>query len=345
MSPLVEIRALHKSFVWRHPLYVRQTRRLRAVDGVDLDVARGECLALVGESGSGKTTLVRCMLRLIEPDSGEVCFEGENLRTLSRRQLRRRRQQFQMVFQNSAAALDPRMRVEAILAEPLRLHRIAGRAEIPGRVRDLLRTVDLPESLVARYPHQLSGGQRQRVGIARALATEPKLLVLDEPVSALDVSVRARILRLLADLKQRFRLTVVIIAHDLAMVEQVADRVAVCYLGRVVEIGPRQQVFSRPRHPYTASLLAAVPVPVPGRPKAPVPVSGEVPSPWAPPPGCAFHPRCPLVGRLAGHEQERCRSQVPALVSHADGAAACHFPGQIEGRGRDRKPATPKRPE
>ncbi len=328
MSPLLEVRGLVKTFAsqrgWRRP------GRLTAVDGVDLQIARGECLALVGESGSGKTTLARLMLRLLEPDHGEIRFAGEDLRALPRRELRRRRKQFQLVFQNSAGALDPRMRVAALVAEPLRLHRIVPRPELGRRVKSLLSTVGLAESVAGRYPHQLSGGQRQRLAIARALATEPRLLVLDEPVSALDVSVRAKILGLLAELRQRLELTVVFIAHDLAMVEQIADRLAVLYLGRLVEIGPRQQVFDRPRHPYTASLLGAVPVPDPdrrGRPAASrLAARGEMPSAWTPPSGCAFHPRCPLARRLGEAERRRCVEQPPALLEVGPRhSAACHY--------------------
>ncbi|MEE8525765.1 MAG: ABC transporter ATP-binding protein [Thermoanaerobaculia bacterium] len=334
MRPLLEVRGLRKSFVWKHPFHGGRRRRLLAVAGVDLDVHRGECLALVGESGSGKSTLARCLVRLLEPEGGSVRFDGEDLLGLSRSQLNRRRKRFQMVFQDVAGAFDPRLRIAGILAEPLRVHRIVAKAEIPSRMRSLLAKVGLDTSLLDRYPHQLSGGQRQRLNIARALATEPDLLILDEPVSALDMSVRARLLLLLAELQRKLDLTLVLIAHDLAMTEQIADRVAVLYLGRLVELGSRAQVFGAPMHPYTASLLAAVPDPSAltagslaarrGRRRS---LAGEQPSAWAPPEGCAFHPRCPVARRLDEAARRRCCTDRPALVTAAGlQAAACHYP-------------------
>ncbi len=334
MKALLEVRGLVKTFASRRRFGGGSRARLTAVDGVDLAIARGECLALVGESGSGKTTLARLMLRLLEPDRGDIRFAGEDLRALPRNQLRHRRKHFQLVFQNPAGALDPRMRVGSLVAEPLRLHRIVPRREIGRRVASLLATVGLAESVAGRYPHQLSGGQRQRLAIARALATEPRLLILDEPVSALDVSVRAQLLGLLAELQERLELALLFIAHDLAMVERIADRVAVLYLGRLVEIGPRRQVFDRPRHPYTASLLAAVPVPDPDRRAEERPgaaprlaARGDMPSAWAPPSGCAFHPRCPLARRLGEAERRRCIDERPVLVElDHHRSAACHYP-------------------
>lgn len=329
---LLAVRGLRKSFVWRHPFHGGGRRHLAAVAGVDLEVRRGECLALVGESGSGKSTLARCMLRLMEPDAGSVRFDGEDLLGLPRAQLDRRRKRFQMVFQDVAGAFDPRLRVESLLAEPLRVHRIVPRAEIGARLRELVARVGLDASLLGRYPHQLSGGQRQRLGIARALATEPDLLVLDEPVSALDMSVRARLLLLLAELQRDLDLTLVLIAHDLAMVEQIADRVAVLYLGRVVELGSRRRVFGAPRHPYTASLLAAVPGPADGSDGTAAAArrrlaAGEMPSAWSPPPGCPFHPRCPVARGLPEADADRCRTARPELVASGDlQAAACHYP-------------------
>ncbi len=330
MTALLEARGIARSFPWKHG------RRLQAVAGVDLTVARGECLALVGESGSGKTTLGRCLLRLLEPDDGEIRFEGVSLTALSRRRLRRRRRQFQMVFQDCAGALDPRMRVGTSIAEPIRAHRLVAADAVAERVRSLLETVGLAAPLAERYPHQLSGGQRQRVGIARALATRPRLLILDEPVSALDVSVRAQILGLLDDLRRRLELTMIFIAHDLAVVDQIADRVAVMYFGRLVESGPARKVLSAPRHPYTASLLRAVPVPDPAR--RPRPEAGgvapearqrndEVPSLLDPPPGCPFHPRCAVARQGDGRLRSRCVEQMPSLVASDSGqSAACHYP-------------------
>jgi oligopeptide/dipeptide ABC transporter ATP-binding protein len=324
MTPLLEVRGLVKSFAHRHRFGLWRQRRLRAVDRVDLQVAAGECLALVGESGSGKTTLARCMIRLVDPDRGEVRFAGDDLLALGAAELRRRRRRFQMVFQSTSGAIDPRFRVADALAEPLRLHRLAPRAELGARVAELLAAVGLPGELAGRYPHQLSGGQLQRVGIARALATEPELLILDEPVSALDASARERILGLLADLRRRLGLSLVFIAHDLTVVERIADRVAVLYLGRSMELAAGRELFARPRHPYTRSLLASVPIPDPDR-RRPPPVRGELPSPLAPPSGCVFHPRCPLYRRLGEAERRRCRGEEPALRPVGDSLAACHF--------------------
>ena len=315
MTPLVEVRGLRKSFVWRGRF--GQRRPLVAVDGVDLDVDRGECVALVGESGSGKTTFGRAMLRLIEPDAGTVRFAGEDVLAWSRRELRRRRRAFQMVFQDGAGAFDPRLPVRGLLAEPLRL---AGRPAVEARLYDLLAMVGLGEILLGRYAHEISGGQRQRLGIARALAADPKLLVLDEPVAALDVSVQAQVLDLLARLRRELGLAMVFITHDLAVVELVAERVAVLYLGRLVEIGPRREVLRHPRHPYTASLLAAVPIPDPALRGAREGLRGEIPSPLDPPSGCPFHPRCPVA-------RQRCREESPVLgPPESPWQVACHYP-------------------
>lgn len=318
-EPLLCLEGVSKSFFL-------DRREVRAVVGIDLEVQRGECLALVGESGSGKTTLARCILRLYELDAGRVVFAGNDLASLAPQDLRRLRRRFQMVFQGSSEAFDPRQRVESILAEPLQVHRLVPRREIPGRVAELLDRVGLAPSLGARYPHQLSGGQRQRLGIARALATEPELLVLDEPVSALDVSVRAQILNLLVDLRERMGLTMVLISHDLAVVDQIADRVAVVYLGKIVELGPRKEILEAPRHPYTAALLESVPRLDPDRPRSRTTVPGEPASPLSPPPGCAFHPRC----RQAQGSPEKlvaCQRRTPELEGGTDGhLAACFYP-------------------
>lgn len=317
MSVLMSARGLEKTFPWRG-------RRLQALAGVDLEVHEGECLAVVGESGSGKTTLAHCLLRLTEADAGEVLFSGTDLLALKAKELRRRRREFQMVFQGVSDSFDPRQRVRQILAEPLAIHRLARRDEMAERVAGLLARVGLAESLAARYPHQLSGGQRQRVGIARALATEPRLLVLDEPVSALDVSVQAQILRLLQGLQRELALTLVLISHDLAVVEQIADRVAVFYLGRIVEQGPRREVLRYPKHPYTAALLESVPVPEPRRERRVRQVQGEPPSPLDPPSGCPFHPRCQVVG---ADVPEICRGRLPTLQTLGEEhLSACHFP-------------------
>jgi oligopeptide/dipeptide ABC transporter ATP-binding protein len=333
-QPLLALQGLRKEYAVRRGALQRHTGTLKALDGVDLDVAAGECVAVVGESGSGKTTLGRCAVRLIEPTAGRVVFAGTDLAGLGRRELRARRQRFQMVFQDPYGSLDPRQRVDSILAEPLAIHTRLDRAGRSARVAGLLEEVGLAPELAGRYPHELSGGQRQRVGIARALATEPELLVADEPVSALDVSVRGQILALLADLRRRLGLTLLLVAHDMAAVEQLADRVAVMYLGRIVELSGRAELFRRPLHPYTASLLSAVPVADPGRRRDRIVLAGEPPSPLAPPPGCPFHPRCPSA-------RPRCAAEAPPLAAWAENTeveesgrlVACFYPGEMLARG------------
>jgi ABC-type oligopeptide transport system ATPase subunit len=368
-TPLVSVRGLTKSYRLRE-------RRIAALAGVDLDVRRGECLAVVGESGSGKTTLALCLLRLVTPDAGRVTFDGIDLAVLRPRELRQRRRRFQMIYQDPYESLDPRQRVGAAIAEPVLLHRLegtrgpAGAARSPGpagshgslkgrpsrrelarrRAGELLATVGLPPEIAGRYPHELSGGQRQRVGIARALAVEPDLLVADEPVSALDVSVRSQILNLLADLQQRRGLTLILVAHDLAAVEQMADRVAVFYLGRIVELAPSAELFAAPRHPYTASLLAAVPRAEPRRTAGPDAPAAAL-APAADPSlaagsaitadstlarafgdaGCAYRPRCPRARERCGRERPALLPDPPAVGAPETSAGAgrtvaCFFP-------------------
>ncbi|MBK9067973.1 MAG: ATP-binding cassette domain-containing protein [Gemmatimonadetes bacterium] len=292
---------------------------VRAVDGVSLELARGETLALVGESGSGKSTLARALLRLEEPDAGTVRFEGTDVLALSGEALRALRRRMQIVFQDASGALNPRMTVGDAVAEGLEIHRLCRPDERPDRVRALLQEVGLDPDLAGRYPRALSGGQRQRVVIARALAVEPSFLILDEPVSALDVSVQAQVLTLLLDLQQRRGLAYLYIAHDLAVVRQVAHRVAVMYLGRLVEMGPTEAVLAAPAHPYTQALISAVPALVGGGASGRIVLSGEPPSPLAPPAGCAFHPRCFHPARDA-----RCAAERPALRALGPGLAACH---------------------
>ena len=312
MTVLLDLRDVVKHFPVRDALG-RRAGAVHAVDGVSLSVAEGEVLAIVGESGCGKSTLGRVMLRLIEPDSGSVRFAGEDLAALSPAALRARRRDMQIIFQDPFGSLDPRMTVAQAIAEPLRLHRLVPRTEEPARVAELLRRVGLRPESAGRWPHEFSGGQRQRIAIARALASNPRLIIGDEPVSALDVSVQAQVINLLRDLIRDLRLTFVLVSHDLGVVRHVADRVAVMYLGRIVEEGPAEDVLGAPRHPYTRALVAAMP----GAQTKTPPLEGDVPSPIAPPSGCRFHTRCAFAA-------ERCRAETPRLegVGHA---VACHF--------------------
>jgi len=311
MTALLELAGVTKRFPVRDAMG-RERGAVRAVDGVSLAVARGEVLAIVGESGCGKSTLGRVMLRLIEPDAGQVLFDGEELTALAPAALRAKRREMQLIFQDPFASLDPRQTVEAAIAEPIRLHGLVPRGQETSRVADLLARVGLRPEHARRWPHEFSGGQRQRIAIARALASEPRLIIGDEPVSALDVSVQAQVINLLADLIGELGLTFVLISHDLGVVRHIADRVAVMYLGRIVEEGATAQVFTAPKHPYTRALLASIP----GSGARAVPLSGDVPSPMNPPAGCRFHTRCP-------HAEQACRADVPALA----GGVACHLHG------------------
>jgi len=292
---------------------------VRAVDGVSFDLLKGETLALVGESGCGKSSAGRTILRLQEPTSGSAVFEGVDLFSLDRAILRRTRRRMQIIFQDPYSSLNPRMTVGAAVAEGIEIHRLATGAEVGRRVAALLEEVGLDPGYARRYPHEFSGGQRQRIGIARALAVQPAFIVCDEPVSALDVSVQAQVLNLLADLQRDRGLSYLFIAHDLAVVRQLAHRVAVMYLGRIVEEGPTEPLLQHPHHPYTVALLSAVPEPDPGRRRSRIVLGGDLPSPRYPPPGCPFHPRCFHPAR-----DERCRRERPELRAIGDTMAACH---------------------
>lgn len=318
-TPLVEVNGLVKEFRARRGPFGRRST-IRAVDGVSLTIDPGEAVGLVGESGSGKTTFGRCVLRLTEPSSGSVRFDGTDVLVLDARTLRPLRRRMQIVFQDPFGSLNPRMTVGAAVREPLEVHRLARGSEATTRMETLLREVGLDGSFAGRYPHELSGGQRQRVGIARALSLEPDFLVLDEPVSALDVSVQAQVLNLLGDLRERRRLTYLFIAHDLAVVRHLTNRVAVMYLGRLMEVGLTAALFDRPTHPYTVSLLSAVPVPDPTVRRRRITPQGDPPSHHRPPSGCVFHPRCPHPRKDA-----RCIAEVPEFRAVASGRwVACH---------------------
>jgi len=322
-DPMVRVRGLKKHFPldrgwfrWRN-----DARAVRAVDGVDLDIRRGETLALVGESGCGKSTLGRVLLRLVEPTAGEVVVDGVELGKLGPRSLREFRPRMQIIFQDPYSSLNPRMTVATIVGEALQVHRrVRTRAERDERVLEALAKVGLRADAMDRYPHEFSGGQRQRIGIARALALGPRFVVADEPISALDVSIQAQMVNLLRDLQRTEHLTYLFISHDLRIVEHIADRVAVMYLGKIVEIGDRDDVYTRALHPYTQALHSAVPVPDPARRRSRILLSGDVPSPVDPPAGCPFHPRCPVQDKPPA-----CFSEPPPLLEVRPGhRAACH---------------------
>ncbi|HXE58609.1 MAG TPA: oligopeptide/dipeptide ABC transporter ATP-binding protein [Gemmatimonadales bacterium] len=319
MTPLLDVRDLVKHYA-AGGLFARRTPPVRAVDGVSFEIGRGETLGLVGESGSGKSTVGRTILRLQEPTAGQAIFEGTNLFELGRRELRAMRRRMQIIFQDPYSSLNPRMTVGAAIAEGIEIHRLVPRRAIPARVAALLEEVGLDPSHARRYPHEFSGGQRQRIGIARALAVEPSFIVCDEPVSALDVSVQAQVINLLSDLQRDRGLSYLFIAHDLAVVRQLAHRVAVMYLGRIVETGPTEAVLGAPRHPYTVALRSAVPEPDPVSRRTRIVLPGDPPSPSNPPPGCPFHTRC-----FHPRKDERCRREVPPLRPVGASLAACHY--------------------
>jgi oligopeptide transport system ATP-binding protein len=323
---LVEVDDLKVHFPIRSGIFKTVKGSVKAVDGVTFDVRRGETLGLVGESGCGKSTIGRAMIRLREPTAGTVRFDGVDLTSINSNALRKMRRRMQIIFQDPYGSLDPRMTVGSIVSEPIETHRLAEGEAKRERVAELLRLVGLDPKYVKRYPHEFSGGQRQRIGVARALAVEPEFIVCDEPISALDVSIQAQVLNLLTDLRARLGLTYLFVAHDLSVVKHISDRVAVMYLGKVVEIGPPDQLYAAPGHPYTRALLSAVPVPDPvsERLRKRVILKGDVPSPVNPPPGCRFHTRCWLYERLG--KPENCRTIDPPLeVLEGSQQAACHY--------------------
>ena len=325
---LLRVERLKKYFpIRRGIVFQREVARVHAVDDVSIDVKTGETLGLVGESGCGKSTLGRCIIRLEQLTSGSVTFEGKDISRLSRRALRPIRGDVQMVFQDPYASLNPRKRVGTIIADPLRIHGNLSRKQVKDRVRELLQLVGLSPEHINRYPHEFSGGQRQRIGVARALALHPKLIIADEPVSALDVSIRAQVINLLDDLQDDLGLTYIFVAHDLGVVRHVSDRIAVMYLGKIVEISPAEDLYQRPVHPYTEALLSAVPIPDPviSAQRQHIVLEGDVPSPVAPPPGCRFHPRCKYATEI-------CSLEEPPLIPHRgrDHQAACHHPLNVD---------------
>jgi oligopeptide/dipeptide ABC transporter ATP-binding protein len=323
MTALLEVEGLVKHFVAARSVFGRPTAHVRAVDGVSFTVEAGKTLALVGESGCGKSTVSRLVLRLIEPDAGIVRFEGRDLGTLDANALRAFRREAQIIFQDPYASLNPRMTVSQILTEPLALHDLVPAARRRERVEELLRLVGLAPRFARRYPHEFSGGQRQRIAIARALAVEPKLIICDEPVSALDVSIRSQILNLLRDLQDRLGLAYIFVSHDLAVVKHIADRVAVMNLGVIVETADAEALFASPRHPYSRALLSAIPLPKPQAKRSRIVLQGEMPSALNPPAGCRFHTRCPYT-------IDRCRIEVPPLLADGAGhATACHRTAEL----------------
>jgi len=325
-TPLLEARHVKKYFPIRKGVLQREVGRVHAVDDVSFAVREGETLGLVGESGCGKSTLGRTLVRLLEPTDGEIIFQGKPIESLGTRSLRPLRREMQMVFQDPYASLNPRKRVGTIVSDPMRIHNLGSRDDQKRRVGEILETVGLSPEHYNRFPHEFSGGQRQRIGIARALALRPKLIIADEPVSALDVSIQSQMLNLLEDLQNEFQLTYIFIAHDLGVVRHVSDRIAVMYLGKIVELSPAEDLYTRPIMPYTEALLSAVPIPDPdlAEKRERIVLEGDVPSPINPPSGCRFHPRC-------RYATDVCKQSEPPLVDYGNGhVAACHHPLNVD---------------
>jgi oligopeptide transport system ATP-binding protein len=318
-KPLLEVRNLKQYYPITKGILSRTVGHVKAVDGLNFNISPGETLGLVGESGCGKSTTGRAIVQLEKPTEGEIIFEGQNLATFSTREMRKIRTDLQIIFQDPYSSLNPRKRIGDLLSEPLLFHKLAEPSEVKKKVDDILEIVGLPSTYKNRYPHEFSGGQRQRIGIARALILNPKLIVCDEPVSALDVSIQAQVLNLLKDLQKEFNLTYLFIAHGLGAVKYISDRIAVMYLGNIVEVARTEEIFRNPKHPYTSALLSAYPVPNPHlRGRERVVLEGDVPNPSNPPSGCKFHTRCPFA-------QSKCKEEVPVLVGK-EHSFACHFP-------------------
>lgn len=324
---LLKVEGLKQHFPIKGGMLGRTVNHVKAVDGISFEVYEGETVSIVGESGCGKSTTGRAILRLEEPTAGTVEFEGVELTTLSKKEMRKKRKDLQIIFQDPYASINPRQTVADILNEAMTIQNSVPADKRRKRIIELLETVGLNEYQADRYPHEFSGGQRQRIGIARALAVDPKLIICDEAVSALDVSIQAQVLNLLEELQEEYKLTYLFISHDLGVVRHISDRVIVMYLGKIVEIGDREEIFERPKHPYTKALLSAIPVPDPTHKKTHIALKGDVPSPIDPPSGCRFHTRCPFA-------QEKCKTEEPLLTSHAsmveEHQAACHFVEEIE---------------